>query len=245
MVVFSNWNLILGTSKMPLFVKLIPATQDSIAKKTIYIRDIDDDGDFTDEYKERTLRSDHDLMKVIKDAQGLIHPSMPGKVLISFEDIKDGEKYHVYQFGQTFQSWQKKEADAMEAETLLSIKAFIKKNFKVPPQELEREFYDKKGQLIQEWDGVLLSSEGGTLYLLEAKHAMTVEKVKKIAERLEKFPQMLKKSGRSINYSTIVGIACGTLFPKHCLEHCRNLKLWGAYPSGDRYMVQKLLKNHL
>jgi hypothetical protein len=33
-----------NSDESPLFVKLIPATQDSIATKTIYIRDIDDDG---------------------------------------------------------------------------------------------------------------------------------------------------------------------------------------------------------
>ena len=117
----------------------------------------DDDGKFTGEYKERTLRNDHDFMKVIKDAQGLIHLSMPRKVLISFEDIKDGEKYHVYKFAQNFQSWQKNEADAIEAETLLSMMAFLEEKFQAVPINLPTDFSDEKERKIQEWDGVLLA----------------------------------------------------------------------------------------
>ena len=114
---------LINTSKIPLLVKIIPATQDQITAKTIYIGETDEDGEFMGEYKQWTLRNDHDLMKVIKpEAQGLIHPSFPEKVLISFDDIKDGEKYQLYKFAQNFQSWQKKEADAMEAEALLSMK---------------------------------------------------------------------------------------------------------------------------
>jgi len=99
---------LINTSKIPLLVKIIPATQDSIATKTIYIGETDEDGEFMGEYKRRILRNDHDLMKVIKEAQSLIHPSSPDDVLLSFDDIKDGEKYQLYKFGQNFQSWQKK-----------------------------------------------------------------------------------------------------------------------------------------
>jgi hypothetical protein len=105
-----------NSGESPLFVKLIPATQDSIATKTIYIGETDDDGKFTGEYKRRILRNSDDLNKVINNADGLVHLSSPDLVLVSFEDIKDGEKYHFYNVSQTFQSWQKNEADAMEAD---------------------------------------------------------------------------------------------------------------------------------
>ncbi|KAH6582232.1 hypothetical protein BASA60_001994 [Batrachochytrium salamandrivorans] len=98
-----------NTDETPLFVKIIPATQDSIATKTVYIGETNEDGEFMGEYKRRILRNDHDLMKVIKpEAQGLIHLSSPDDVLLSFDDIKDGEKYQLYKFAQNFQSWQKK-----------------------------------------------------------------------------------------------------------------------------------------
>jgi hypothetical protein len=85
-----------NSGESPLFVKLFPATKDSIATKTIYIGETDDDGKFTGEYKRRKLGNSDDLRTVIKNADGLIHLSSPDDVLISFEDIKDGEKYQLY-----------------------------------------------------------------------------------------------------------------------------------------------------
>ncbi len=102
MEVFSDWNLIIETSKMPLFVKLIPVTQDSISTKTIYIGETDEYGKFTGEYKRCTLGNDRDLMKVMRNADGLIHLSSPDDVWINFEDIKDGEKYQLYHVSQNF-----------------------------------------------------------------------------------------------------------------------------------------------
>ena len=100
-----------NTDETPLLVKIIPSTQDQITAKTIYIGETDKNGEFMGEYKRRILRNDHDLMKVIKpDAHGLIHPSSPDDVLLNFDDIKDGEKYQLYKYGQNFQSWQKKSA---------------------------------------------------------------------------------------------------------------------------------------
>ena len=221
---------------MPLFVKLIPATQDSIATKTIYIGKTDDDGKFTGKYKRKILRNDNDFMKVIKNADGLIHLSSPDDVLVSFEDIKDGEKYQLYNVSQTFQSWQKKEADAMEAETLLSMKAFLVEKFQAVSINLPTDFFDEKGRQVQEWDGVLLSKDA--LYLLEAKHAMTVEKIKTITERVNQFPKMIERYPQKefeVKYSKIVGVACGTLFPIDCRKEAHRLGLMVMYPSGSRY----------
>ena len=230
---------LINTSKIPLLVKIIPPTQDSIATKTIYIGETDEDGEFMGEYKRRILRNDHDLMKVIKpEAQGLIHPSSPDDVLLSFDDIKDGEKYQLYKFAQNFQSWQKKEADAMEAETLLSMKTYLMEKLLASSIDLPTDIYDSTGKQIQEWDGILLS--GDTLYLLEAKHSVSIEKIKKIADRVKKFPQIMKLSAEKVfdvKDRKIVGIACGTRFPSGCREEAHRLGLMAVYPSGSRYRV--------
>jgi hypothetical protein len=60
-----------NSDESPLFAKLIPATQDSIAK-TIYIRDFDDDGKFTDEYIPVTVKNKVDLWVIYKNGKGLI-----------------------------------------------------------------------------------------------------------------------------------------------------------------------------
>ena len=79
----------------------------------------------------------------------------------------------------------------------------------------------------------------GTEYLLEAKHAMTIEKVKTIAERVKQFPKMIEESRQKdfAKYSKIVGVACGTLFPQDSREQAHRLGLMVIYPSGGRYLV--------
>lgn len=227
-----------NSGESPLLVKIIPPTQDSIATKTIYIGETDEDGEFMGEYKRRILRNDNDLMKLIKNSDGLIHLSSPDDVLLSFDDIKDGEKYQLYKFAQNFQSWQKKEADAMEAETLLSMKTYLMEKLLASSIDLPTDIYDSTGKQIQEWDGILLS--GDTLYLLEAKHSVSIEKIKKIADRVKKFPQIMKLSAEKVfdvKDRKIVGIACGTRFPSGCREEAHRLGLMAVYPSGSRYRV--------
>jgi hypothetical protein len=227
-----------NSGETPLLVKIIPPTQDSIATKTVYIGETNEDGEFMGEYKRRLLRNDHDLMKVIKEAQGLIHLSSQDDVLLSFDDIKDGEKYQLYKFAQNFQSWQKKEADAMEAETLLSMKSYLMEKLLASSIDFPTDIYDSTGKQIQEWDGILLS--GDTLYLLEAKHSMSIEKIKKIADRVEQFPQIMKLSAEKVfdvKDRKIVGVACGTRFPIGCREEAHRLGLMVVSPSGSRYKV--------
>jgi hypothetical protein len=222
-----------NSSKIPLFVKLIPAAQDSIAKKTIYIRE------FRNEYVKYKVKDKEDLRDIYKNSKGLVHLSDPKTVIVSFDEIKDGEKYQVFNFPQTFQSWQKNESDATEAEVLLSMQAFLEKKFQASPMNLSKDFFDKEGRQVQEWDGVLLAKD--TLYLLEAKHAMTVEKIKTIAERVKQFPKMIERSSKvfDVKYSKIVGVACGTLFPMDCRDEAHRLGLLAMYPSGSRYRLDE------
>ena len=225
-----------NSDESPLFVKLIAAIPDSMASKTIYIRDIDDDGKFTDEYIEYEVKNHAELRDIYKNGRGLVHLSNPKKAFVSFDKIEDGEKYQVLRYSQDIAGWHKKEAEAMEAETLLSMKAFLKEKFQALPINLSTDFFDEKGRQIQEWDGVLLSTD--TLYLLEAKHAMTVEKIKKIAERVNQFPKMIERYPQKefdVKYSKIVGVACGALFPIECRNEAHRLELMVMYPSGSRY----------
>jgi len=80
-----------------LFVKLIPATQDSIASKTIYIRDIDEDCRPLDSYTEVLVECDAD-MKEIYEGKGsaLYLLTEPKKRVTKFKQLKDGEKYEIF-----------------------------------------------------------------------------------------------------------------------------------------------------
>jgi hypothetical protein len=82
----------------------------------------------------------------------------------------------------------------MDAEALLSLKAFLMDELKASLINSPTKFSDEKGKIIQEWDGILSSKD--TIYLLEAKHTMTDDKVKTIAQRVEQFPKMIQQSTR-------------------------------------------------
>jgi hypothetical protein len=135
-----------NSDETPLFVKLSPVMPDPVVTKIIYVGETDEDGKFTGEYKKRVLRNDYDLQKVIKFSLGLIHPSSPNHVLVSFDDIQDGEKYVPYMLAENFQTWQKKEADAMEAETLLSMKSYLVDKLGASPVDLPTDFHNSNGR---------------------------------------------------------------------------------------------------
>ena len=62
-----------NSGEIPLFVKIIPATQDQA--KTIYIRDTDDDGKLKDEYIKYNVKKNENLRDIYKNGQGLIQLS--------------------------------------------------------------------------------------------------------------------------------------------------------------------------
>jgi hypothetical protein len=191
-----------------------------------------------------TLRNDHDLMKVIKDSQGLIHPSMPEEVLISFEDIKDGEKYHVYKFAQNFQSWQKKEADAMEEEIALTMKNYLHLHLGSNVIEMPTEVNGTDGKVLQEWDAAFKVDD--VLYLCEAKHTMSIDKVPRIPQRIKTFKEQFQAHAQedfSMGINKIVGVACGTHFPPLVRKKAPELGLICVYPSGWRYNAEKKSPN--
>jgi hypothetical protein len=219
-----------NTSKTPLFVRIIPATQETIATKTIYVGETNEKGRFSGTYTKYKVKNKEDLRDIYKNGKGLIQLTDPATAIVNFDEIKDGEKYHVFKYAQDFEGWAKKEADAMEAETLLSMKTHLMENLLASPIDLPTDIYDLNGNQIQEWDGVLLS--GDTLYLLEAKHSMSVEKVKEIARRVEHFPEIMKLSIQeefNIKYSKIVGVACGTQFPDESRIEARRLGITIIY----------------
>jgi hypothetical protein len=127
----------------------------------------------------------------------------------------------------------------MEAETLLSMKTYLMEKLLASSIDLPTDIYDSTGKQIQEWDGILLSQD--TLYLLEAKHSMSAEKVKEIASRVKRFPQIIEKSPQkefNKQYSKIVGVACGTQFPNESRIEAKRLGTMIVYPSGGRYLVE-------
>ena len=113
----STHEFMTNSGENPLIAKALPAVPGAILKKKIYIAQTDDDGDFTGEYRLYVINDNDDLREYIKNYEGLIHLSSPDEILRNFVDIKDGEKYFRFRHSENFYSWQKHEADAMEAKT--------------------------------------------------------------------------------------------------------------------------------
>ncbi|KAJ3098217.1 Centromere/kinetochore protein zw10, partial [Phlyctochytrium bullatum] len=223
-----------NTSKTPLFVKPL--------WKTIYVRDTEDD-----KFKKYKVTSVN-FRDTYKDGKGLVHLADPDDVIFDFDLLEDGEKYQVNKHSMDFAGWQKNEADAMEAETLLSITSHLIEDLNACPLSLPTDL----GKRIQEWDGALLS--GNVLFLLEAKHSMTVDKVKKVANRVLQFTEMLERSSSAKDFkekfmiSKVIGVACGTFFPQDSRKEALRLGLAVVYPlitdlhdikDGERYQVHK------
>ncbi|KAJ2993315.1 hypothetical protein HDV02_002497 [Globomyces sp. JEL0801] len=209
-------------TKTRIFAKLFP-TQDPIVTN---IRDTDEDGKFTDKYVEYQIKNKVDLRDIYKFGLGLATLAEPYKAIVSFDNIQDGQRYQVYKHPQDIQGWQKKEADGMEAETLLSMKTYLMEKLLASYIDLPTDIYDSKGKQIQEWD---------------AKHSMSVEKVKEMAGRVKHFPKIMELSTQkkfNIKYNKIVGVACGAQIPDESRLEARRLGIMIVYPSGRRYLVE-------
>lgn len=236
-----------NTDESPLFVKIIPATQDSIASKTIYIRDIDEECQPIDSYTEVLVESDAD-MKEIYESKGsaLYLITEPKKRLTKFKQLKDGEKYGVFsRYEQSFADevrWQQKEDAAMEEEVARALKNYLHSHLGSAVIDMPTDVFGSKGNIVQEWDAAFKVDD--VLYLCEAKHVMSTDKLPKISERIQTFKEQFQPYAQeqfSIGINKIIGVACATYFPPLVRKEAHDLGLICVYPSGWRYRVDKTL----
>lgn len=234
-----------NSDEYPLFVKLIPASLDSIASKTIYIRDIDEECRPLDSYTEVLVESDAD-MKEIYESKGsaLYLLTEPKKRLTKFKQLKDGEKYGVFsRYEQSFSQelrWQQMEDRAMEEEVALAMKNYLYSHVGSNVIEMSTDVFGTGGKIVQEWDAAFKVDD--VLYLCEAKHVMCIDKVPKIPQRIKMFKEQFQPHAQeefSIGINKIVGVACGTYFPPLVREKAHELGLICVYPTGWRYYDDK------
>ena len=235
----------LNSGESPLFVKLIPVTNDSIASKTIYITDIDEECRPLDSFTEVLVESDAD-MKEIYESKGsaLYLLTEPKTRLTKFKQLKDGEKYGVFsRYEQSFSQelrWQQMEDRAMEEEVALAMKNFLHSHVGSNVIEMPTDVFGTGGNIVQEWDAAFKVDD--VLYLCEAKHVMCIDKVPKIPQRIKMFKEKFQPHAQeefSIGINKIVGVACGTYFPPLVREKAHELGLICVYPTGWRYYDEK------
>jgi hypothetical protein len=230
-----------NSDESPLFVKVVPPSHHSEIKKTIFVRDTDDD-----EYKKFLVENRADVDKVMKDSKGLIHLSQPGAVIIGYDELIDGEKYQMYEYKEPFSRWKQNEANAMEEETKRAFIRYFEETLGVKCVDLHlyTDIMDAKNprKKLQEWDAIIYAED--SLYLLEAKNSMVPGTIQILRNRVENFPLTVESSAQKddlIPYMNgmIVGVACGIYFPEQVLIEARKNGLICIYPSGKRYHVDK------
>ena len=236
-----------NSGESPLFVKLIPVTQDSIASKTIYIRDIDEECRPLDSFTEVLVQSDADMKEIYeRKGSALYLITEPKKRLTKFNQLKDGGKYGVFSlYEQSFSEevrWKQIEDKAMEEEISLAMKKYIDDHFDSNVIEMPTEVKRSNKMVMQEWDAAFKVDD--VLYLCEAKHHMSIDKVLKIPDRIKQFIEKFQPHAQkefSIGIKTIVGAACGTYFPLPARKEAEKHGLICIYPSGWRYKAGKKL----
>jgi hypothetical protein len=193
------------------------------------------------------VESDAD-MKEIYESKGsaLYLISEPRKRLTKFKQLKDGEKYGVYsRYEQSFSQelrWQQHEDMAMEEEVAQAMKKYLRLHVGSNVTELPRKVFGSDGNVVQEWDAVFKVEN--VLYLCESKHVMSVDKVPKIAQRIQMFQEQFQPDAQqefSTDIKKIVGVACATYFPPLVREKALELGLICVYPTGWRYYDDKRL----
>ena len=219
----------------------------SIATKTIYIQDIDEECKPIDSYTEVVVECDAH-MKEIYESKGsaLYKITEPKKRLTMFKQLKDGGKYGVFsRYEQSFADevrWQQKEDMAMEEEVALALKNYLHLHLGSTVIDMPTDVVGTNGNIVQEWDAAFKVDD--VLYLCEAKHVMSSDKVPKIPQRIQTFKEQFQPHAQedfSIGINKVVGVACATYFPPLVRKEAHDLGLICVYPSGWRYHVDKKL----
>lgn len=225
------------SAKTPLFVK------PTVPTKTIFIQEVDEEYRPIESFTKATVESDADVDRIIgKKGEALYKISNPNERITKFKQIEDGEKYNVYsRYLKSFSDevrWQQMEDRAMEEEVSLAMKNYLLKNLGFSVMEMPTDIMGSDGKIKQEWDGAFKVED--VLYLCEAKHVMTLDKVLKIPDRIKKFWELQPYAQSEFrNIKNVVGVACGTYIPELVRQEAHKAGLICVYPSGFRYRVDK------
>ncbi|CAB5385878.1 unnamed protein product [Rhizophagus irregularis] len=109
------------------------------------------------------------------------------------EKIEPGERYQIVAFHITTirkdVDWSQIEDKAVEDETLLAVKNFLNKMFKLTVEIFPHRIMYKNQESIMEWDGILTCDN--KVFLLETKHKMTAKHIENLINRLSEFQNKL------------------------------------------------------
>ncbi|CAG8663842.1 2626_t:CDS:2 [Rhizophagus irregularis] len=115
------------------------------------------------------------------------------KAPIQVFTTEPGERYQIVAFHITTirkdVDWSQIEDKAVEDETLLAVKNFLNKMFKLTVEIFPHRIMYKNQESIMEWDGILTCDN--KVFLLETKHKMTAKHIENLINRLSEFQNKL------------------------------------------------------
>lgn len=195
------------------------------------------------------MENDADLKEIYEGKGSALYLlAEPRKLLTKFKQLKDGEKYGVFsRYEQSFSEevrWQQMEDRAMEEEIALAMKNYLQSHLGSDVIEMPTEVYGADGKVVQELDAAFKVDD--VLYLCEAKHTMSIDKVPTITRRIKTFKEQFQAHAQeefSKGINKIVGVACGTYFPPLVRKKAHELGLICVYPSGWCYNVENKSPN--
>lgn len=238
-----------NTVESPLFVKIQESitfaqkATDTIAQKSIFIQDIDDECRPIDSFSMFVVESNDDLIRIFEGkGSALSQLSNPKDKITKFKQLIEGERYRVtsrYEKSVVGEErWQQTEDKAMEQETCLTMKRFLAIHLGSSVVDMPTDILGPdKATIVQEWDAIF--KVGDILYLCEAKHNMSFNQVTKMPERIQRFKELKSMAQPEFkNIKKCVGVLCGTLFPENVKKNAHQRGFLCVYPSGDRYEVQ-------
>ncbi|GET54536.1 hypothetical protein GLOIN_2v1738467 [Rhizophagus irregularis DAOM 181602=DAOM 197198] len=117
--------------------------------------------------------------------------------------------------------WSQIEDKAVEDETLLAVKNFLNKMFKLTVEIFPHRIMYKNQESIMEWDGILTCDN--KVFLLETKHKMTAKHIENLINRLSEFQNKLLITD-SLEFKKLLGNIMLELLASYTKDELKHVK---------------------
>ena len=213
----------------------------SSMSKTIWVCQKDKYSDPGDNYEEVLIQSDDDLLKYGHMLKYVDKNKLSDKS--SFKQVHqlvDGGRY-AFRVREDFQGWQRVHSAAMED----AIGRRMLSHFGAALKPISRVIHrpDRNGK-FQEWDAAFCDHRDKLIYLAEAKHEMTLDRLEDVRTKKFALPEFLKTNkepgyphGREVSDYKFMILVAAELFDKALVSKAFQFDFHVCYPSGDAYNI--------
>ncbi|KAF0458566.1 hypothetical protein F8M41_000953 [Gigaspora margarita] len=217
-------------------------------KKTFYIQAYNREGEPLERFETYTMYNEEDFCDFLKaiNGTGLESINDNGEVITvirSLSQIRPNQHYRINaSYLKKRATWSIIEDQAMEEETLLAVQNALIEKINGPTKIFsKRVMFDQEGKSLIKWDGILICED--RVFLCEAKHNMTLNRIYNLVRRLQEFPKKLEATSdlefKQLLRKQYIGVACETRFPGDVRRSARDIfGLIVVFPGDGRYNVE-------